>query len=266
MSTATATPPARRTPPKKSGPVAVPTPTPELEALAADIRTRLSGLSETNVRERLAIGRKLNEARADTSGRYGADPVSVVLAAVRLTRDSVVPMMKLAETFNDADVDTLLSTRHPDTGETLTWTHFLVLARVKDRGKAIDLGRRAVTEGMSSKDLHKAAIRLQGRKSSKGRPPKKPTTLAAALEDVRAKTLTWSNAANMVWLETPGGLAGLYAAAVGADKATAEVVADLDRTIETVEEFMVMVRAVLRQVNALSAQATASRAPRSKVV
>lgn len=244
-----------------------PAPTPALKRIIDDITKRVDDLTESNVRGRWEIGKKLNDVINDNTGAYGSEPRKMIETMMPLSRDSLRPMMVFASTYSDTDVDKFLAHKHPQTGERLTWSHMAVLTRVRDKGRAMALADKAAKGGWSTKVLNAEVIRLQGgAKSRGGRKVRKPTNLHAALADIRTRTQTWMNAAAESWMPaTGGGVTKMYKAAYASSVPPLEVVTELDNVVEMLDKLIAQARAVTVDINGLALQAKAARTTRTPV-
>lgn len=173
---------------------------PDLLAEVSACREILDKSDETQIRERADVGRRLNAAVEDKSGRYGTNPAPLILGALAYKRDTAKAVMRVAKAFKQSELNQLLQIRHPVTHEGLTWSHIAPLSRVENFDKAKALADDAVNRGLSSKELVKAVTAaMGGKKSAGGRRQKTPQDLDGFIDDILAKTALWVNAADKVW-------------------------------------------------------------------
>lgn len=214
-----------------------------LDALPDDLRNEIPSLREkideltdTSIELRHDIGEKLIQIIDDKSGKYGTEPEKALYKVLPLSADSIRPMVVFARSYNKPEVKRLRDMRNPVTSERLTWTHIIALTRVPNKDKAFSLAEKAINQGWSTKALNKEVIRAAGcKRSGGGRKPKTMKSFAACLTDVSEKTITWSRAADNVWLAS-GGLSDQFADATKNGRrisdtevsAVSQLIADLD--------------------------------------
>lgn len=229
-----------------------------------EMRTAVGELTEFDIIKRYKIGERLRKIAIDKTGKYGRQPMALVKATMPLSKDSLRPMIVLAETYTEPELRKLIAMNNPRTHERLTWSHVAALTRVKDKTRAAALAAKAVDEGWPSLRLvREVTAATGGRKSAGGRKPKKADTLAACLDDIRAKTQLWDNAASKSWLAA-GGLDDLFVEAGPrrGDAATIEVLSDLSTELDAL---VVRVKTVSMTLDRLCSQARSVRTSRPAV-
>jgi hypothetical protein len=172
-----------------------------LVAKIEEIKIDLHALTETDIKRRWVLGCKIHAIMTDATGTYGTDPATMVKALLPLSRDSLRPMVVMAERYDETDIDTIINLRHPRTNEGLTWSHVMALSRVRDKDRAMDMAAKAVNGCWSTKDLVREVVRSSGGpQSAGGRKNKKVANLPAAVDDIIDRTTTWCNVATERWL------------------------------------------------------------------
>lgn len=216
----------------------------ELKTAVATIRADISKLTSHNVKKRWEIGKQILTIASDTTGRYGTDPKKEIEALMPLSRDGIRPMVKLAEAYDEADVDAMLAFKHPSTGEGISWSHVVSLTRMSSKTAAIAMAEKAVTKGWSTKELVAELMRDNGGPKSKGgRKPKLADTVSGCVSDIGAQSKAWCNSADR-WLGE-GGIADLCAA----EKSTQSVEDMLQKALEAVNNLMIKAHAMSAELN-----------------
>jgi len=178
------------------------------EALRSEITDVLDDVAEldsSDIQKRYDIGVRLNSLINDDSGKYGVDAKRAITNVLRLSKDSIAGMAKVASSFEQSDLDGLTAMSNPVTNERLRWHHIVFLARVPDKSKAFTFAQRAIDEGWTTKDLGRAIIRSSGgAKSAGGRKPKRHETLEHNLSEMIQKCRALSNSIELVWAGPDG--------------------------------------------------------------
>lgn len=225
----------------------------ELVAKVDEIKAHIRALTETDIKKRWELGKEIRDVMTDDSGKYGDDPSTMVQALMPLSKDSLRPMVVMAERYEEADIDTLIALRHPRTGEGLTWSHVMSLSRVKDKSKALALADKTVKSGWSSKDLAREVTALAGGPTSKGgRKSKKPDSLSAGLADVASSSDAWVNKSDTAWMPE-GGLSDLLAAI----NPNPKTVSELEAALASVDRLTAQSAIMGRQLSAMIIQTKA---------
>ncbi len=237
----------------------------DLRAETLKLSSEIDQLGEDDIRRRHELGLRLVSIRDNTTGRYGDDPIKQMTNVMPLSKDGIRLMINLAEAYTTPELDQFMVFRHPVTTERLTWTHVATLARIKDKTKRVRLAEQAVAEGWTSRDLNRRIIQSHGGPRSKGgRKSKRPGSFRDAVTDITARSATWENAADDIWL-APGGLVDLYetqAAALGyrPDQAVAD---SLDAARSRLVGMQLKLVGLLQQVDNLKHRVDAARAVRT---
>jgi hypothetical protein len=190
-----------------------------------EIRTQLTQLDEYTILNRWKIGVLIIRIRTNADGSYGDCPMDYLYSMIGRKRDVVRSYTQVALRFTEAQVRELVAVRHPETGETVSWSVVAALARSKAPWTAaIDLATRGVRERWSSKDFQWYLTRATGKRSCGGRKPKQFGTFESAVDNIIRLTNQVTNAADCCWLPADGGIEHLFATdetATGADPCTA---------------------------------------------
>lgn len=225
------------------------TATDDLKKAVAEIRAEVGKLTSDNIKTRWQIGHRIVEIVNDRTGKYGTDPRAEIDALMPLSRDGIRPMVKLAENFDEPEIDKMLAHRHPTTGEGITWTHIAALTRVKDKTAVLKYAETAVTKGWSSKDLVNEIVSDNGGAKSKGgRKPAKAETLRACLGAIDEKAVGFINAAKM-WLGNDG-IHDLY----DKERATTDLEHRLQVTLDNLDAMATQLRTVAAELSAKGIQ------------
>jgi hypothetical protein len=234
----------------------------DLKKEVAEIRVEISRLSGDNIKMRHRIGARINTIVTDATGRYGTDPRREVEALMPLSRDGIRPMMRLAELYDDAEVDTLLGYRHPVTAEGITWSHVVAITRVRDKSKALEYAERAVTKGWSSKELVSEIVRdAGGPRSMGGRKAKRSTSVTACCGAITAAAVQWNNAVHQTWTGT-GGIGDLVESA---DPST-EIMEALEGARAAVDNMVRAAMALNAELHTNIIRVRAALAPKAPVI
>lgn len=234
---------------------------PDLRTKAEAILKKISELDSADIQKRYDIGTELNDIITNKSGKYGTDPKTAIGAVLRLSKDSVDSMTRVADTFTQEDLDHLTTLANPVTRERLRWNHIVTLARVPDKSRAFQYAQNAVERGWSTKDLTKAVIKASGGpRSGGGRPSKRHATIEGTVTDIETKSRLAANAAETVWL-APGGLTDQYEklATTPGWRANDELVAHLAAAQRELERLSIHAATTLATIGTLVSRAKASQ-------
>lgn len=176
------------------------------------ILRRCAELDSADIEKRYEIGRDINEVIEDKTGKFGVEPKQTMMDALRLSKDSVGWMMRVAAAFTPSDLSKLTALKNKENGETLRWNHIVFLARVPDKEMAFGFAHKAVELGWTTKDLGRTIIEHAGGAKSKGGRKSRIHHFAnfeTAIADVEKKSRNTADVAEKVWLG-PGGVVDLF--------------------------------------------------------
>lgn len=222
----------------------------ELEPICRDI----SNMSQNDIKRRYDAGHRLLVLITDESGRFGPDPRDAIYRYMSLSRDVVRPMIKVAENFNENDIERLAEMRNPETGDGLTWSHVVSLSRMPDTKKAMAMAERAAAKGWSSKELSAEVVRTAGGPRSKGgRKKKQADTIEAALTSIITTLASVSKSCRETW-SGAGGVADLFEV----DKSTSRLADQIEKAASAIEDARSALAVLGTEIGAVGHQARAA--------
>ncbi len=228
---------------------------PALREEIQEILAEINDAGENDIRRRIDIGTRISLLSADRTGRYGLDPATDISKVLRVAKESVNLMVKVAEAFDDAEIDKLLKLENPITRERLTWNHYVALSMAPDSKTAFEYANRTVNGGWSTKDLRKTMIAESGGpRSAGGRPPKRHSTIDGTLNDIITKVGLVQNAAAKVWLSAPpDGLNGQFDALATTPGwlPSEEFIAKLQQTKDAVEMMIINANVLVNNLSSI---------------
>lgn len=230
----------------------------EISAIMSDV----AALDSDDIQRRYGIGKRLNATMNDNTGKYGVDAKRTIQEVLRLARDSVAHMARVAAGFTQTDMDKLQKIHNPVNNERLRWNHIVHLTKVPDKEKAFEFARKAIDHGWTTKDLGKAIIRSAGGpKSQGGRKPKRHESLDDSMSDLIAKMKGFSNSAESVWLAPKGAKDQFEVLAASPDyKPTMELLRQLSEGVDQVQRLSMQVALLTNMLMLLKGRAESIRA------
>lgn len=236
--------------------------TDELKAEVERIKSEVEQLDDDNIDRRYKIGQQLVAIVDDDTGKYGDNPAKALKSVMPLSKDGLRPMMEFARAYTQTEVKDLRDLRNPVTKERLTWSHIVILTRVKDKKKVKDLAKWAVEEGKTTRELVREAMRQAGgAKSAGGRKHKKSASLEAGLDDLLVKIRAFTNYTATTCLAPVGGFDSLYASLASSPgwRPSDELTTKLAEAKAAIDQLVVDVMTVGHAVSTVEAKAKAAR-------
>jgi hypothetical protein len=125
--------------------------TPVLRAQYDELLEVLAAAASNEVAARYRAGRIVREIKSDEN-KYGSSAVVLLATALGRSASSLYRYARVAECWDAVAIDGLMR-RRSATGEPLSWSHLIFLARVEDAERRAALVERAVAEALSVREI-----------------------------------------------------------------------------------------------------------------
>ena len=191
------------------------------------------------------LGERARAIQNANDEKYGPTPIEKLVEAWSVGGDLLYKALDFVETYSREQVDAL-----HESG--IRWTHVKTLLGITDQGTRESLAQRIVEEGLSTRELTATVRRLNAAAGSTrqggGRPPMRPRTIAAGLDQINSVSATWITRNESVWAAGDESVLASLETMPPAEY-TDELSAQLDQVISTMERMAALCAANVRRGN-----------------
>jgi hypothetical protein len=222
---------------------------PALQEAVKRIRVQLAMDASSTLKRKWLIGKEINQVYADTTGKYGDDPVGKINAVVGYTKDYARKILRFHNEFSEEMLGVLTESRLSKTKKPIIWNHVLYLLEVPadDREMLID---RIVDEDLTPAALGELIRERypKGASGKTGRPVKVPCSLTGKLDNLSKVLTVLLRNNDAIWAaEGHGILSDAYD--LPADKVDEQVEHRLEDDIERAQAAIASLTALLNDLH-----------------
>jgi hypothetical protein len=191
------------------------------------------------------LGDRVRAIQNASDDKYGPTPIQKLVEAWSVGGDLLYKALDFVETYSREQFDALRESG-------IRWTHVKTLLSITDQSTRESLTQRIVEEGLSTRELTAAVRRLNADAGSTrqggGRPPMRPRTITAGLDQITSVSDTWITRNQSVWSDGDESVLASLETMPPAEY-TDELAAQLDQVISTMERMAALCAANVSRGN-----------------